>query len=56
MQPFYVIKFACLCEARQRRELFLTWVTALIATANWLRARRHPLELERKTNAVTTPL
>jgi amino acid transporter len=40
----------------KRRELLLMCVTALIATANWLWARRHHLELETKARAAATPL
>jgi len=35
----------------KQRELFLMCVTALIAYANWLWARRHHLELETKAKA-----
>jgi len=45
-----------LITALERRELLLMCITALIATANWLWARRHPLELETKAKAVPTPL
>jgi amino acid transporter len=40
----------------KRRELLLMCVTALIAAANWLWARRHHLELETKARAAATPL
>ena len=40
----------------KRRELLLMCVTALIATTNWLWARRHHLELETKARAAATPL
>ena len=40
----------------KRRELLLMCVTALIATANWLWARRHHLELESRSKAVAAPL
>jgi basic amino acid/polyamine antiporter, APA family len=39
----------------QRRELLLMCVTALIATANWLWARRHPLEPEAKAATNNPP-
>jgi hypothetical protein len=40
----------------KRRELLLMCVTALIATANWLWARRRHLELETKVEAATATL
>ena len=40
----------------KRRELLLMIVTALIATANWLWARRHHLELETKVKSAAAPL
>jgi len=40
----------------RRRELLLMCVTALIATANWLWARRHHLVLETEIRAATAPL
>jgi basic amino acid/polyamine antiporter, APA family len=40
----------------KRRELLFMCVTALIATANWLWARRHNLELETKPRAAAAPL
>ena len=40
----------------KQRELLLMCVTALIASANWLWARRHHLELEPKARAAATPL
>jgi len=40
----------------KRRELLLMCVTALIATANWLWARRHHLDLETKARAAAVPL
>ena len=40
----------------KRRELSLMCVTALFATANWLWARRHHLELETKAKVVAVPL
>jgi amino acid transporter len=40
----------------QRREGLLMCVTALIATANWLWARRQNFELETKPGAATNPL
>ena len=39
-----------------RRELLLMCITALIAAANWLWARRHHLDLEAKASAAATPL
>jgi len=39
----------------KRRELFLMCIVVLIATANWLWARRRPLEPETETKAVATP-
>jgi amino acid transporter len=40
----------------KRRELLLMCVTALIATANWLWAKRNYLELETKLKAAAAPL
>jgi amino acid transporter len=40
----------------QRREALLMCVTALIATANWLWARRQQFPLETKAEAATNPL
>jgi hypothetical protein len=40
----------------KRRELLLMCVTALIATANWLWARRHHLELRTKARSAAAPL
>jgi hypothetical protein len=40
----------------KRRELFLMCVTALIASANWLWARRHYLELQTKAKTAAGSL
>jgi len=40
----------------KRRELFLMCVTTLIATVNWLWARRYSLKVETKLKAAVTPL
>jgi APA family basic amino acid/polyamine antiporter len=45
-----------LMTALKRRELLLMCITALIASANWLWARRHQFKLEAKASAVTAPL
>jgi amino acid transporter len=49
------IAFA-LMTALTRRQLLLMGLTSLIATANWLWARRHYLELETKLKAAAAPL
>jgi positive regulator of sigma E activity len=45
-----------LMTALKRRELLLMCITTLIASANWLWARRHQFKLEAKASAVTAPL
>jgi basic amino acid/polyamine antiporter, APA family len=40
----------------KRRELLLMCVTAVIAAANWLWARRHRLNLEAKASAAAAPV
>ena len=45
-----------LMTALKSRELLLMCITALVATANWLWARRHHLESEAKASATAAPL
>ena len=45
-----------LMTALKRRELLLMCITALLATANWLWARRHQLDLEAKASTASLPV
>jgi amino acid transporter len=45
-----------LMTALKRRQLLLMSITALLATANWLWARRHHLGLEPKTSTTSAPV